>query len=195
MRPPAEPLWGDGHLALNGTNAYATRAAGVLSAQDSFTLTARARLASTSSTADQTVLSLSGAKGSAITVKYLAASNRWQLKVTDADAAAPVVTTVLDNGDLPSAEGDGDHLALVYNAVFGDVLLYVNGVAVAEAPWDNTWNFTTTALQVGRTLSGTAGSEYFSGAVDEVRMYQGPLDASLVTLVAVMPSGSSISEG
>lgn len=193
--PPAEPLWGDGHLALNGTNAYATRAAGVLSAQDSFTLTARARLASTSSTADQTVLSLSGAKGSAITVKYLAASNRWQLKVTDADAAAPVVTTVLDNGDLPSAEGDGDHLALVYNAVFGDVLLYVNGVAVAEAPWDNTWNFTTTALQVGRTLSGTAGSEYFSGAVDEVRMYQGPLDASLVTLVAVMPSGSSISEG
>ncbi|WP_217185395.1 LamG-like jellyroll fold domain-containing protein [Streptomyces sp. AC495_CC817] len=192
--PPAEPLWGDGHLALNGTNAYATRAAGVLSAEDSFTLTARARLASTGSTADQTVLSLSGARGSAITVKYLAASNRWQLKVTDADATAPVVTTVLDNGDLPSAEGDGDHLALVHNAVFGDVLLYVNGVAVAEAPWDNTWDFTTTSLQVGRTLTGTAGSEYFSGAVDEVRMYQGPLDASLVTLVAVMPAGSSISE-
>ncbi|MFM9554965.1 LamG-like jellyroll fold domain-containing protein [Streptomyces caniscabiei] len=193
--PPAEPLWGDGHLALNGTNAYATRAAGVLSAEDSFTLTARARLAAPGSTADQTVLSLSGAKGSAITVKYLAASNRWQLRVTDADAAAPAVTTVLDNGDLPSAEGDGDHLALVHNAVFGDVLLYVNGVAVAEAPWDNTWDFTTTRLQVGRTLTGTAGSEYFSGAVDEVRMYQGPLDASLVTLVAVMPSGSSISEG
>ncbi|WP_215448581.1 LamG-like jellyroll fold domain-containing protein [Streptomyces sp. ATCC 21386] len=192
--PPAEPLWGDGHLALNGTNAYATRAAGVLSAEDSFTLTARARLASTGSTADQTVLSLSGARGSAITVKYLAASNRWQLKVTDADATAPVVTTVLDNGDLPSAEGDGDHLALVHNAVFGDVLLYVNGVAVAEAPWDNTWDFTTTSLQVGRTLTGAAGSEYFSGAVDEVRMYQGPLDASLVTLVAVMPAGSSISE-
>jgi hypothetical protein len=193
--PPAEPLWGDGHLALNGTNAYATRAAGVLSAEDSFTLTARARLASTGSTADQTVLSLSGARGSAVTVKYLAASNRWQLKVTDADATAPVVTTVLDHGDLPSAEGDGDHLALVHNAVFGDVLLYVNGVAVAEAPWDNTWDFTTTSLQVGRTLTGTAGSEYFSGAVDEVRMYQGPLDASLVTLVAVMPAGSSISEG
>ncbi|WP_369233806.1 LamG-like jellyroll fold domain-containing protein [Streptomyces sp. R21] len=192
--PPAAPLWGDGHLALNGTSAYATRATGPLSAQDSFTLTARARLASANSTKDQTVLSLSGTRGSAIKVKYLAASSRWQLVVTGADATAPVTSTVLDNGDLPSSEGDGDHLALVYNAVFGDVLLYVNGIAVADAPWDNTWDYSTTKLQVGRTLTGSTASEYFSGAVDEVRMYQGPLDASLVTLVAVMPSGASIDE-
>jgi hypothetical protein len=192
--PPAAPLWGDGHLALNGTNAYATRATGPLSAQDSFTLTARARLAAANPTKDQTVLSLSGTKGSAVKVKYLAASSRWQLVVTDADATAPVTSTVLDKGDLPSSEGDGDHLALVYNAVFGDVLLYVNGIAVADAPWDNTWDYSKTKLQVGRTLTGTTASEYFSGAVDEVRMYQGPLDASLVTLVAVMPSGASIEE-
>ncbi|MER5599578.1 LamG-like jellyroll fold domain-containing protein [Streptomyces sp. NPDC002265] len=192
--PPAEPLWGDGHLALNGTNAYASRAAGLLSAQDSFTLTARARLAATNPGTNETVLSLSGTNGSAVTVKYLAASNRWQLAVTGADTAAPVTTTVLDNGDLPSSEGDGDHLALVYNAVFGDVLLYVNGVAAASAPWDNTWDFGKTGLQIGRTLTGTAASEYFSGAIDEVRMYQGPLDASLVSLVAVMPAGASIDE-
>ncbi|MCM1976547.1 LamG-like jellyroll fold domain-containing protein [Streptomyces sp. G1] len=192
--PPAEPLWGDGHLALNGTGAYATRAAGVLSAQDGFTLTARARLAAANPTTDQTVLSLAGTKGSAVKVKYLAEKARWQLVVTSADSTAPVITSVLDNGDLPSSEGDGDHLALVYNAVFGEVLLYANGVAVASAPWDNTWDFSTTKLQVGRTLSGTTASEYFSGAVDEVRMYQGPLDASLLTLVAVMPSGTSIEE-
>ncbi|MFJ8021076.1 LamG-like jellyroll fold domain-containing protein [Streptomyces sp. NPDC096311] len=192
--PPAEPLWGDGHLALNGTSAYATRAAGLLSAEDSFTLTARARLAAVNPSGNETVLSLSGTNNSAITVKYLAASNRWQLGVTGADTSAPVTTTVLDNGDLPSLEGDGDHLALVYNAVFGDVLLYVNGVAVAEAPWDNTWDFSKTGLQVGRTLTGSTASEYFSGAIDEVRMYQGPLDASLVTLVAVMPAGASIDE-
>lgn len=193
--PPAEPLWGDGHLALNGTDAYATRAAtGPLSAQDSFTLTARARLASASPTADETVLALSGVNGSAIKVKYSVAEARWKLLVTDADSASPVTTTILDAGDLPSAEGDGDHLALVYNAVFRDVLLYVNGVAVADAAWDNTWDFSTTNLQVGRTLDGSTAGEYFSGAVDEVRMYQGPLDASLVTLVAVMPAGASIEE-
>ncbi|MEU5596465.1 LamG domain-containing protein [Streptomyces sp. NPDC020298] len=193
--PPAEPLWGDGHLALNGTSAYATRAGtGPLSAQDSFTLTARARLAAANPTADETVLSLSGTKGSAIKVKYVAASSRWQLVVTGGDTASPVTTTVLDNADPPSSEGDGDHLALVYNAVFGDVLLYVNGTAVADAAWDNTWDFSTTSLQIGRALTGTKAGEYFSGAVDEVRMYQGPLDASLVALVATLPGGSSIEE-
>ncbi|MCH5674927.1 LamG-like jellyroll fold domain-containing protein [Streptomyces gilvus] len=192
---PAAPLWGDGHLALNGTDAYATRAAaGPLTAQDSFTLTARARLASANPTTDETVLSLTGANNSAIKVKYQASSGRWQLVVTGADAAAPVTTTLLDAADPPSSEGDGDHLALVYNAVFGDVLLYVNGTAVADAAWDNTWDFSATSLQVGRTLTGKTASEYFSGAVDEVRMYQGPLDASLVATVAVLPAGSSIDE-
>ncbi|MFD4524854.1 LamG-like jellyroll fold domain-containing protein [Streptomyces sp. NPDC058470] len=192
--PPAQPLWGDGHLALNGTNAYATRTAGLLSAEDSFTLTARARLAAVNPSVNETVLSLSGTNGSAITVKYLAASGRWQLVVTGSDTSAPVTTTVLDTGDQPSSQGNGDHLALVYNAVFGNALLYVNGVAVAEAPWDNTWDFSKTGLQVGRRLTGSTPSEYFSGAIDEVRMYQGPLDASLVTQVAVMPSGASIDE-
>ncbi|MEU1040186.1 LamG-like jellyroll fold domain-containing protein [Streptomyces sp. NPDC005551] len=192
--PPAEPLWGDGHLALNGTSAYASRAAGLLTAEDSFTVTARARLAAANPSANQTVMSVSGTNGSAVSVKYSAADRRWQLTVTSADAATAVTTTVLDNGDVPSSEGDGDHVALVYNAVFGDVLLYVNGVAVATAPWDNTWDFTKTSLQVGRSLKGATASEYFAGAVDEVRMYQGPLDASLVTLVAVMPAGASIDE-
>ncbi|WP_244313337.1 LamG-like jellyroll fold domain-containing protein [Streptomyces zinciresistens] len=192
--PPAEPLWGDGHLALNGTDSYATRAPGPLSAQDSFTVTARARLASANPTKDGTVLSLSGSNGSAVRVKYNATESRWQLVVTSADTPDAVTTTILDNGNLPSSVGDGDHLALVYNAVFGDVLLYVNGVAVADAAWDNAWDFSTTSLQVGRTLTKSTASEYFSGAIDEVRMYQGPLDSSLVTLVAVMPAGSSIEE-
>ncbi|MBL1108800.1 LamG domain-containing protein [Streptomyces sp. 5-8] len=193
--PPAAPLWGDGNLVLNGTGAYATRAGtGPLSAQDSFTLTARARLASADPAVDETVLSLAGANGSAIKVRYQTSSDRWQLVVTSADSASPVTTTVLDNADPPSSEGDGDHLALVYNAVFGDVLLYVNGTAVADASWDNTWDFSTTSLQVGRALTGKTAGEYFSGAVDEVRMYQGPLDASLVTTVAVLPGGASIVE-
>lgn len=192
---PAQPLVGDGHLALDGVSGYATRAtAGPLTAQDSFTLTARARLAAANPTTDQTVLSLSGANGTAIKVKYSVADARWQLVVTDGDTAAPVITKELDKGDAPNSTGNGDHLALVYNAVFGDVLLYVNGVATVDVSWDNAWDFSTTSLQVGRALTGTTAGEYFSGAVDEVRMYQGPLDASLVSLVAGLPGGSSVEE-
>ncbi|MFI1563936.1 LamG-like jellyroll fold domain-containing protein [Streptomyces sp. NPDC020490] len=192
--PPAEPLWGDGNLTLDGTDAYAARAAGLLSAQDSFTVTARARLATADPASDETLLSLPGTNGSAATVRYSAADDAWELVVTDADSASPVTTELLDAGHLPSSEGDGDHVALVYNAVFGDVLLYVNGVAVADAPWDNSWDFSTTGLQIGRALTGSTASEYFAGAVDEVRVYQGPLDASLVALLTAMPSGASIDE-
>ncbi|WP_018530966.1 MULTISPECIES: LamG-like jellyroll fold domain-containing protein [unclassified Streptomyces] len=192
--PPAEPLSGDGHLSLNGTDAYATRAAGLLAKEDSFTLTARARLATAGSTKDQTVLSLAGANGSAATVKYLASADRWQLTTTDKDATTAVSSAVNAEGVLPSSEGDGDHLALVYSAVFGDVLLYVNGTLAAQAPWDNAWDFTTASLQVGRTLSGSTGSAYFDGAVDELRVYRGALDASMVPTVAVLPAGASIEE-
>ncbi|MFD0306076.1 LamG-like jellyroll fold domain-containing protein [Streptomyces sp. NPDC127119] len=192
--PPAEPLWGDGHLVLNGTDAFAGRAAGLLAKEDSFTLTARARLAAAGSTRDQTVLALAGADNSAITVRYLASASRWQLTMTDKDAPGATTTEVNATGVLPSSEGDGDHLALVYSAVFGDVLLYVNGTLVAQAPWDNAWDFTTASLQVGRTLTGSTGAGYFSGAVDELRMYRGALDASIVPTVAVLPAGASVEE-
>ncbi|MFB7930964.1 LamG-like jellyroll fold domain-containing protein [Streptomyces sp. NPDC056039] len=192
--PPAAPLWGDGHLALNGTGAHATRPAGRLSAQDSFTLTARARLASANPTRDQTVLALSGTNGSAIKVRYSAAAARWQLVATSEDAVSATAVSVPDAAHLPSSQGAGDHLALVYNAVFGEVLLYVNGAAVGKASWDNTWDFSKTSLQVGRARTGAAAQEYFSGAVDEVRMYQGPLDAALMALVAVLPAGAAIEE-
>lgn len=192
--PPAEPLWGDGHLVLNGTDAYAARAAGLLAKEDSFTLTARARLASPGSTKDQTVLSLAGANGTAAKVLYRASSGRWQLTVTDKDGTEATVTTAEAVGVAPNVEGDGDHLALVYSAVFGDVLLYVDGNLAAKAAWDNTWDFTTPTLQVGRTLTGSAASDYFSGAVDELRMYRGALDGGIIPTVAVLPSGSSIEE-
>ncbi|MFC5784674.1 LamG-like jellyroll fold domain-containing protein [Streptomyces aureus] len=192
--PPAEPLWGDGHLALNGTDAYATRAAGLLAKEDSFTLTARARLASAGSTKDQTALSLAGTNGSAVTVKYLASANRWQLAVTDKDGTGSTTSAINAGAVVPNSEGDGDHLALVYSAVFGDVLLYVNGTLAAQEPWDNTWDFTTASLQVGRSLTGSTASGYFAGAIDELRMYRGALDASIVPTVTVLPAGSSIEE-
>lgn len=189
---PAEPLWGDGHLVLDGTGAHATRAAGLLAKEDSFTLTARARLATAGSTKDQTVLSLAGANGSAVTLKYLASANRWQLTTTAEDSGTATSTAVTAVGALPSSDEDGDHLTIVYSAVFGDVLLYVNGALAAQAPWRNTWDFTTASVQVGRTLTGATGTAYFNGAVDELRVFRGALDASLVPEVAVLPAGESL---
>jgi Concanavalin A-like lectin/glucanases superfamily len=192
--PAAEPLWGDGNLELNGSDGYATRASGLLAGEDSFTVTARARLAAAVPTTDQTVFSLSGADGSAATVKYLAAKERWAVVTTDADGAGAVATSTVAEGFLPSSEGDGDHLTLVYSAVFGDVLLYVNGTLAVKAQWSNTWDFSTASLQVGRSLDGGTASGYFAGAVDELRAFRGDLDAGVVGKVAYLVSGESIEE-
>ncbi|WP_436989208.1 LamG-like jellyroll fold domain-containing protein [Streptomyces sp. enrichment culture] len=198
--PVPDALWGDGHLTLDGVTGHATRAPGLQSAEGSFTATARVRLASLGATRDQTVLALSGSHGNAALVRYSQADDRWQLELTSKDGTAPdgtepVVTTAVDAGALPSAEGDGDHLALVYDAVFGGVRLYVNGqLAGAQAMWRNTWDLSTTSLQVGRKLTGTTGGEHFSGAIDEVRVYQGALDSGAIGTVAGLASGTSLSD-
>ncbi|MGA5005879.1 LamG-like jellyroll fold domain-containing protein [Streptomyces koyangensis] len=190
--PASPPLWGDGHLALDGAGGHASREAGLLAPEDSFTVTARARLAS-SGGADQTVFALHGASGSAVDVSYSATADRWQVTTTDKDGGS-LTSTAAAPGVLPSTGGDGDHLALVYSAVFGDVALYVNGTLALKVPWDNAWDFTTTSLQVGRTQKGTATAKPFSGALDEVRVFRGALDAALIPTVAGLPAGSNVED-
>ncbi|MET9670629.1 LamG-like jellyroll fold domain-containing protein [Streptomyces sp. NPDC006475] len=191
--PAPQPVWGDGHLALDGTNGYADRPAGLLKAMASFTVTARARLAAPNPTADETVLSLPGTSNSAVTVRYDKDSGRWQMALSEQDAGSAALTEAVASGFLPRSEGDGDHLALAYNALFGEVRLFVNGQWTGQViSWPNTWDLSKAGLQVGRSGMGTTGSQYFSGAIDEVRVFEGALDEQLAAMVAGLESGTSI---
>ncbi|MFJ4687660.1 LamG-like jellyroll fold domain-containing protein [Streptomyces sp. NPDC088789] len=191
--PVAQPMWGAGHLALSGSGAYASRPSGLLKQRASFTVTARARLSSLGATADQTVLSLPGTAGTAALVRFDAATDRWQLAVTDKDAASATVTEAVAMGVVPSVAADGDHLALSYNALFGEIQLYANGSpAGPPVAWTNTWDLTKAGLQLGRTGVGSTAGEYFSGAVDEVRVYEGALDEPLMALVPGLEGGTSL---
>ncbi|MFH9548728.1 LamG-like jellyroll fold domain-containing protein [Streptomyces sp. NPDC051445] len=176
---PAVPLWGDGHLQLDGISGFAERGAGLFAAQGSFAVAARARLASADPGRDQTVFTLSGVNGRAAVVRYSQATKRWQLAVTDRDAvdATTVTPPGPDSMPSPSSENSGDHLTLAYDAVFGEVKLYVNGqVSGVETLWPNTWDLSSVSIQVGRSLTGATAGEYFSGALDEVSAYQGVVD-------------------
>ncbi|WP_409057016.1 LamG-like jellyroll fold domain-containing protein [Streptomyces sp. SYP-A7185] len=188
-----QPLWGDGHLALSGTAAYANRPGGLLKSKASFTVAARARLAAPNPTVDETVLSLPGAATSAALVRYDRDSRRWQLSLTEKDAKDAVVTNAVAAGVQPASDGDGDHLALSYNALFGEVRLFVNGQWTGEViSWPNGWDLSKAGVQVGRSGSGTGGNQYFSGAVDEVRVFEGAFDEQLAATVAGLESGSSL---
>ncbi|MEU1785937.1 LamG domain-containing protein [Streptomyces sparsogenes] len=193
--PNAYALRGNGHLALDGTTAYADRAAGLLGPEDSFSITARARLSSGDADEDQTVLSLPGHFAEAAVVRYSASARRWELAVTSRDDSGATVSTARDTAVLPSATGSGDHLALVYDATTREVRLYVNGqLAGGKTLWANSWDFSTTRLEVGRSMTASGSGDHFSGAVDEVRVFQGALDVDAVQWVSLLASGSSASE-
>ncbi|MFH8698836.1 LamG domain-containing protein [Streptomyces chartreusis] len=188
---PADPLFdtaalvGDGNLVLDGEGDYASTATAPVTGNSSFTISARAQLTSLDPVKSQTVLSLPGANANRVQVRYQAATQQWQLAVAKSDAATAEVVTFTDNQELPDTGGSGQHLAVVYDAFANSIRLYVEGQLVAGAYGknDTLWS-ATGGLQVGRSLRGA--SEYFAGALDEVRVYSGAADRIAVQQMAAL---------
>ncbi|GGX16764.1 LamG domain-containing protein [Streptomyces chartreusis] len=188
---PADPLFdtaalvGDGNLVLDGEGDYASTAAAPVTGNSSFTISARAQLTSLDPVKSQTVLSLPGANANRVQVRYQAATQQWQLAVAKSDSATAEVVTFTDNQELPDTGGSGQHLAVVYDAFANSIRLYVEGQLVAGAYGknDTLWS-ATGGLQVGRSLRGA--SEYFAGALDEVRVYSGAADRTAVQQMAAL---------
>ncbi|MGW0577633.1 LamG domain-containing protein [Streptomyces sp. NPDC002920] len=188
---PADPLFdvaalvGDGNLVLDGDGDYASTSTAPVTGNTSFTVTARAQLTSLDPEKSQTVLSLPGANTNRLQVRYQATTGLWELAVAKTDAAAPEVVTFADDQELPDTGGSGQHLAVVYDAFANSVRLYVEGQLVAGAyGTDDTLWSATGGLQVGRSLRGA--SEYFAGAIDEVRVYSGAADQIAVQQMAAL---------
>ncbi len=188
---PADPLFdiaalvGDGNLVLDGDGDYASTATAPVTGTGSFTVSARAQLTSLDPEKSQTVLSLPGANANRVQVRYQAATQQWELAVARTDVAAPDVVTFTDDQALPDTGGSGQHLAVVYDAFANAIRLYVDGQLVAGAHGDDTTLWAATGgLQVGRSLRGA--SEYFAGAIDEVRVYGGAADQVAVQQMAAL---------
>ncbi|WP_103535343.1 LamG domain-containing protein [Streptomyces sp. SM11] len=174
-------LVGDGHLVLDGAGDWAATTDPAVSAADSYTVAVRAQLTALDSTESQTVLSLPGQNADRVAVRYQAATGQWELAVTAADSATAEVTTVANDQLLPSNEGSGQHLAVAFDSFTHEVRLYVDGQLTATAVGSDhsTWP-SSGGLQVGRSAQG-GGSEYFAGALDEVRVYAGVVDPTGVS--------------
>lgn len=136
---------------------------------------------------------LAGNATSALVVRRDAGTDRRQLALTDRDSADATVTGSTATSFFPNSTDRGDYLAVVYDAAFGGVRFYVNGQWDGSAvKWTDDWDLSTTGLQVGRDGTGAAGSEYFAGAVEEVRVFDGALGSQSVAQPAGWPSGSDV---
>ncbi|MEU6183583.1 LamG domain-containing protein [Streptomyces coeruleorubidus] len=188
---PADPLFdtaalvGDGNLVLDGDGDYASTTTAPVTGNSSFTISARAQLTSLDPVKSQTVLSLPGANANRVQVRYQAATQQWELAVRKSDSSTAEVVTFTDNQELPDTGGSGQHLAVVYDAFANSIRLYVEGQLVAGAYGkENTLWPATGGLQVGRSLRGA--SEYFAGALDEIRVYSGAADLIAVQQMAAL---------
>ncbi|WP_371615858.1 LamG domain-containing protein [Streptomyces sp. NBC_00454] len=183
LEAPPAPMVGAGHMLLDGNGDYATTAAAPVTGTASFSLSARVQLTSAQATVSQTVFSLPGSNANRVQVRYQASNKRWELAVATSDTAGAAVKVFSDDQALPDDNPAGQHLAVVYDAFAGQIRLYVNGQLAASAKGvDNTVWAATGGLQVGRSLRGNA--EYFAGAIDEVRAYDGALDPTAVIQLA-----------
>ncbi|WP_203692970.1 LamG domain-containing protein [Catellatospora coxensis] len=199
----AEPaLVGAGHMVLDGGDDYAASSKPLVGQTGSFSVAARARLAAACAS-DQVVLSQPGAEVSRFQVKCVdigGGQPRWQLSVAAGDDTATATTVVVDDTHLPDPSDPlGQHLVVTYNAFTKDVLLYVNGELAASAKGSHTpvWDGPDNGVQVGRALlDGTTATPtyggYFSGVLDEVRVYSGVLAETTVIRLASTTAQSDL---
>ncbi|MFI6102934.1 LamG-like jellyroll fold domain-containing protein [Streptomyces sp. NPDC051310] len=179
------PLVGTGHLVLDGTGDYASTAAAPFTGASSFTVSARARLTSLDPVKPQTVLSLPGTAANRVVVRYRPGADgaHWELAVATSDTATAGVTSLVDDQELPDTDSSGQHLAVVYDAFANEIRLYVQGQLAASARGTDATTWAANGgLQVGRSAIGD--SEFFAGALDEVRAYTGAADLTAVQKMA-----------
>lgn len=205
VNPAGGLLLTPGTLQLDGVKGYAQSAATPLHADQSFTLAAWADTAGVPAR-DMTVLSQAGANGDAVTVRwhYLkddpvtgAHLGQWQAEVNTGDGVASG-RTVVAHSPVTSVLENWTHLAVTYDALLGQLSLYVNGQVEnqlcttgdgcvsrtswgpAKRPFD-----AGPGLQFGRARTGTgAWGEYFSGELDDVWAYQGVLSPAQIARLA-----------
>lgn len=177
FKHPVLALLGGGHLALTGsTDSYASTPTNADMA-GSFSISGRVKLTSNCAGTPMTAFSQKGVHGSSVVVRCNQAGE-WELAVTETDEVGPQWTTG-DTDKTPKLIGKGDHLALVYNGYTREMVLYVNGDLRAAIELVSPF-VATGGVQVGRAFLDDSFQEHLSGAVDDVRVYDGVADPVLI---------------
>lgn len=172
---PQDAIDGDDHLALDGTDDYAATAGPVVDTADSFSVGLRVRFADTTPDRPTTVLSQGDVDSDAFKVRYDPAVSEWQLIVTHGGEPGAEETVLAAPGTPTSY---ADDVVVVYDDSEGRITLYVDDEAVATAEFNAAWS-APGPLEIGRGHTADGGwGEYFSGGVDNVRVFGGALTAS-----------------
>ncbi|HCT78324.1 MAG TPA: hypothetical protein DGT23_17450 [Micromonosporaceae bacterium] len=159
-------------LKLDGVDDYMATLDQVVHTDQTFTVSAWARLAST--TGHDVIVSQDSDGLNAGFYLYYQNDNggEWVFGIRDSKTDTANGTFAKAVAVTPTT---WHHLTGVFDAQSKQVQLYVDGVLKATTAMNAAWQpwQATGALQIGRALNGTEHTSYFHGDIDEVRAYQG----------------------
>ncbi|SEG57967.1 Concanavalin A-like lectin/glucanases superfamily protein [Nonomuraea solani] len=174
--------WLDGALALDGVNGYAQTTAPAVNTGTGFTVAAWTQL-DYLPTRDTAAVAQPGSRAAGFQLGFDKEQERWTLGMAAADTdTAALVRTRSDA--IPFAM-EWTHIAGVYDPLAGQLRIYVNGRLSTTTVTDHlsAWN-ATGLLQLGRTKTAGAFTGYWPGTVDDVRTYDGVLNAEQIAQLA-----------
>ncbi|WP_328720335.1 LamG domain-containing protein [Streptomyces sp. NBC_00247] len=171
--PDKDPLRGYADLALDGVDDYAATAQPVVDTARSYTVAAVVMLDHvTADDAAMTLFSQGNDDGTAaFEVRYVPATQQWELRVSHAGTPEAEVTTV----SAAAPPGGLHRVGVVHDTVNGRVALYVDAQETgASVAFRSGWT-STGGLQIGRgPVQGGWGS-YLRGSVDDIHVFDGAL--------------------
>ncbi|NUT08323.1 MAG: LamG domain-containing protein [Hamadaea sp.] len=176
---PAHPVtlsgdaaWATGYgqgsgLTLGGTGSAAT-AGPVIDTSKSFTVSAWVKLTDTGTHA--CAVCFDGTRAGPFVLGYHKGVDRWRFWAHSDDTDAAVTTGA--ESPLAPQLNTWTHLIGVYDAVNGEIKLYVNGELAATTKYTKGWQ-ATGPLVIGREKWAAGATNFWRGSLDEVRVYQG----------------------
>lgn len=168
---------------FNGATSEATQLVPSFDTSGSFSISAWVRLAPTTCTSNQTIVSIDSSTvpasnhASGFFLQYDCVNHRWRMSVPDKNVAAPALTEAV-SANNSAVVGRWTHLVGVFQEDPGRVRLWVNGTSVqATAP---TMAFmvsraggtkATGPVVLGRDRWNDANSSRFGGEIADVRLW------------------------
>lgn len=169
-------------LALDGSSGRASTATPVLRTDGSFSVTAWVRF--TGGIAWATAVSQDGNVNSGFYLGYSGQYDRWVFSMASADTTSEVQDHALSVA--PPQLNAWTHLAGIYNSSTQEIRLYVNGVFQSSVIHLARWQ-AAGGLQIGRAKWRNFLTNYWPGAIDDVRAHVGVLPELQIADQATRP--------
>ncbi|XVV10938.1 LamG-like jellyroll fold domain-containing protein [Actinoplanes sp. CA-131856] len=182
----------------NGTSTYAVTAGPIttrnsagqsitLHPNQSFSVAATVKLDSTTGTGQRVIAAQDGTRTSPFLLSYSIADKKWRFAVAATDVDAPTTAAVLSNATATT--GTWTRLYATYDGTSHALRLYVNGVLQTATATGTTFD-SAKPVTIGRSLQAGAAAGFFSGSIDDVRIYNrivGTSDVEFTNMQRVNP--------